>query len=55
MDLFEIMFKDSGITLFHLDGTMTRTQRNSTMDDFEKSREISIILISIMAGDLRYI
>ena len=52
---FEIAFKDSGITLVRLDGTLTRTQRNSPMEDFEKSPEISIILISIMAGGLEYI
>ncbi|PUU73864.1 P-loop containing nucleoside triphosphate hydrolase protein [Tuber borchii] len=33
---------------------MTRTQRNSVKADFEKSQEISIILISIMAGGLGF-
>ena len=54
MDLIEITFKDNGITFVRLDGTMTRTQRNRVMEDFEKSPEISVILISIMAGGLGY-
>ncbi|RPA94496.1 hypothetical protein L873DRAFT_1701063 [Choiromyces venosus 120613-1] len=52
MDLIEIAFKDHGITFVRLDGTMTRTQRNRVMEDFEKAPEISVILISIMAGGL---
>ena len=55
MDLIEITFKDSGITFVRLDGTLTRTQRNSVMGNFEKSPEMSIILISILAGGLGYI
>ena len=55
MDLIEITFKDNGITFVRLDGTMTRTQRNSVMDDFEKSPEISVILISIIARGLGYL
>ena len=55
MDLIEIAFKDNGITFVRLDGTMTRTQRNRVMEDFEKSPEILVILISIMAGGLGYV
>ena len=43
MGLIEIAFKDNGITFVFLDSTMTSTQRNRVMDDFEKSPEISII------------
>jgi len=50
MDIIEIASKDNGTTSVHPDGAMTRTQRNRVMEDFEKSPEISIILISIMDG-----
>jgi SNF2 family DNA or RNA helicase len=52
MDLIEIAFKDNGINFVRLDGSMTRTQRNRVMEDFERAPEISVILISIMAGGL---
>ncbi|PUU82649.1 hypothetical protein B9Z19DRAFT_1154398, partial [Tuber borchii] len=50
MDLIEIAFKDNCITLVRLESTMTRTQIYRVMEDFEKSPEISVIRISIMAG-----
>ncbi|PUU82641.1 hypothetical protein B9Z19DRAFT_1120402 [Tuber borchii] len=50
MDLFEIAFKDNCITFVRMDGTMTRTQINRVKEDFERSAEISVIRISIMAG-----
>ena len=55
MNFIEIAFKDNGITFVRLGSTITRTQINRVMEDFEKSPEISIILISIMAGGLGYI
>ena len=54
MDLIGITFKDNGITFVRLNETMTCTQRNSVIDDFEESPKISVILISIIAGDLGY-
>ena len=35
MDLIEIAFKHNRITFVRLDGTMTCTQRNRVMEDFE--------------------
>ena len=55
MDLIQIAFKDNGITVVCLDSTMTRTQRNRGIDDFEESPEISVILISIIVGGLGYL
>ncbi|PWW73120.1 P-loop containing nucleoside triphosphate hydrolase protein [Tuber magnatum] len=52
MDLIEIAFKDNSISFVRLDGSMTRAQRNRVMEDFGKAPEISVILISIMAGGL---
>ncbi|PUU82647.1 hypothetical protein B9Z19DRAFT_1061671 [Tuber borchii] len=52
IDLIEIEFKDNGITFVSQDANMTRTQINRVMENFEKCPEISIILISIMAGGL---
>jgi SNF2 family DNA or RNA helicase len=52
LDLIEKALNQEGITFTRLDGKMTRTARNSAMEEFRVNPDVQVILVSIMAGGL---
>ena len=52
MDLIQIALDDNGIKYVRLDGKMSRGQRNNSIDTFRDDPNVSVILVSIMAGGL---
>lgn len=52
LDLIQIALEDNQIKYVRLDGRMTRIQRTAALDAFRDDPEVSVILVSIMAGGL---
>ena len=52
LDLIQIALEDNSINYVRLDGKMTRSQRNASLNAFRDDPEIPVILVSIMAGGL---
>ena len=52
MDLIQIALDDNKIRYVRLDGKMSRSQRNASIDAFRDDPEIPVILVSITAGGL---
>ena len=52
LDLIQIALEDNSINYVRLDGKMTRSQRNASLNAFRDDPDITVILVSIMAGGL---
>src|SRR5690606_14151355 len=52
LDLIQSVLDNAGDVYARLDGSMSRTQRNSAMDAFRDDPNVQVILVSIMAGGL---
>ena len=52
LDLIQIALEDAGLSYVRLDGQMSRQKRNASLDSFRDDPDVTIILISMMAGGL---
>lgn len=52
LDLIQLALTNSNINFVRLDGSMSRKQRNASLNAFSNEDEISCILVSITAGGL---
>ena len=52
LDLIQIALEDQNIKFVRLDGKMSRKARNLSLERFRTEPEITVILVSIMAGGL---
>jgi len=52
LDLIEAPLQDSGYKFVRLDGTMSQSQRELSINQFNKNSEVLIFLISMKAGGL---
>lgn len=50
LDLVGIALNQNSIIFCRLDGSMSRSQRNQTLHTFALNPDITVILVSIMAG-----
>jgi SNF2 family DNA or RNA helicase len=52
LDIFEVSLRNSGLEYRRLDGTMTLGLRDANVYDFNTDPKVSVILMSIKAGNL---
>ena len=55
LDLVSIAFDDHKINYCRLDGSMSAAARNASIAEFKSDPEITVILVSLMAGGVGYV